>query len=128
MRRVAAVALASVVGLGAAGCGEKKNGFASVPGLEEDFPGQPRDSARIPMREIAFEPGRVPLRAGAKVTWVNRDRVAHTVTVGSELNSQLDSGEVEPGGTFSHRFDEPGDVQYRCTIHNQMRGKLRVAR
>lgn len=126
MRRVAAVALASVVALGAAGCGEKKNGFASVPGLEEDFPGQPRDSARIPMREIAFEPGRVPLRAGAKVTWRNRDRVAHTVTVGTELNPKLDSGEVEPGRSFSHRFAEPGDVEYRCTIHTQMRGKLRV--
>ncbi|HZI91885.1 MAG TPA: plastocyanin/azurin family copper-binding protein [Thermoleophilaceae bacterium] len=128
MRRLAAIALVSVLAVGAAGCGEKKNGFASVPGLEEDFPGQPRDSARIPMREIAFEPGRVPLRTGAEVTWVNRDRVAHTVTEGTELNPKLDSGEVEPGGSFSHRFDEPGDVEYRCTIHTQMRGKLRVVR
>ena len=126
MRRLGFLALGAVAALGTAGCGEKKNGFASVPGLEEDFGGQPRDSARVTMREIAFEPGRVPLRTGAKVTWRNRDRVAHTVTVGSELNSTLDSGEVEPGGSFSHRFDKPGDVEYRCTIHTQMRGKLRV--
>jgi len=128
MRRVGAIAVVAMIALGTAGCGEKKNGFASVPGLEEDFGGQPRDSAQVTMREIAFGPERVPLRSGAKVTWVNRDGVAHTVTVGSELNSKLDSGEVEPGGSFSHRFDEPGDVEYRCTIHTQMRGKLRVAR
>jgi len=128
MRRVGTLALVAVAALGTAGCGEKKSGYASVPGLEEDFGGQPRDSARVAMREVTFEPERLALRRGARVTWVNRDRVAHTVTVGSELNSTLDSGEVGPGESFSHSFDEPGDVEYRCTIHTQMRGKLRVAR
>lgn len=128
MRRLGAIALAAAAALGTAGCGEKKSGYASVPGLEEDFGGQPRDSARVTMRDVAFVPERVHLRSGARVTWVNRDRVAHTVTVGSELNSDLDSGEVAPGESFSHRFHEPGDVEYRCTIHTQMRGKLRVAR
>ena len=128
MRRVGAIALVGVAALGTAGCGEKKSGYASVPGLEEDFGGQPRDGARVAMREVTFAPERLSLRRGARVTWVNRDRVAHTVTVGSELNSTLDSGEVDPGERFSHRFDDPGDVEYRCTIHTQMRGKLRVAR
>jgi plastocyanin len=128
MRRLGAIALAALAALGTAGCGEGKEGFASVPGLEEDFGGQPRDSARVAMREIMFAPQRVHLRVGARVTWHNRDRVAHTVTVGTELNSDLDSGEVAPGESFSHRFDRPGDVEYRCTIHSQMRGKLRVAR
>jgi plastocyanin len=127
MRRVAAIALVAVAALGSAGCGEKKTGYASVPGLQEDF-GQPRDSLRVKMREVEYVPARAAVRRGAKVTWVNRDRVAHTVTVGSELNSTLDSGEVQPGDSFGHRFDDPGDVEYRCTIHTQMRGKLRVAR
>ncbi len=127
MMRPGTIALVALAAFGTAGCGEKKDGYASVPSLEEDF-GQPRDSARIALREVAFNPRVVPLRAGAKVTWRNRDRVAHTVTVGSELNSTLDSGEVAPGERFSHTFDRPGAVKYRCKIHSQMRGELRVER
>lgn len=127
MRGACVLAAAAVLASAAAGCGEQESGYASVPGLEEDF-GTPRQSASVDMRNIEYAPQRVALRRGARVTWLNRDRVAHTVTVGTELNSRVDSGEVAPGESFSRRFDQPGDVEYRCTIHTQMRGTLRVAR
>jgi len=110
------------------GCGGEKQGFASVPGYGgSPFEGPARSSVRIDMRDIDFVPRRVLLEPGATVTWVNRDRVAHTATKGTIVYSEFDSGKVEPGGTYRRAFREPGDVRYRCTIHANMEGVLRVA-
>lgn len=123
-----AAAGGAAVVLALAGCGSEESGFASVPGAGgSPFDGPARSEVRIDMREIDFAPQRVLLEPGATVTWLNRDRVAHTVTKGSVVYSEFDSGDIEPGGAFRRTFEEPGDVRYRCTIHANMEGVLRVA-
>ena len=109
------------------GCGSEESGFASVPGGGEPaFEGRARDSARIAMRNIEFAPRKVKLAAGATVTWVNRDRVAHTVTEGNVVYNEFDSGEIGPGESYRRAFDQSGEVRYRCTIHANMEGVFRV--
>ena len=109
------------------GCGGEENGYASVPGSGEPaFEGPARSSARIVMRDIDFRPRKAKLAAGATVTWVNRDQVAHTVTEGNVVYNEFDSGKVEPGQTYRRTFDQPGEVRYRCTIHANMEGVFRV--
>ena len=118
-------ALAAAVAF--AGCGSEKSGFAAVPGGGEPaFEGPARNEARIAMRDIEYDPRKVKLAAGATVTWVNRDRVAHTVTKGSLVYNQFDSGEIGPGQTYRRTFDKPGEVRYRCTIHANMEGVFKV--
>jgi plastocyanin len=116
-----------LVALALPGCGSEKSGFASVPGgAEPEFKGPARSDVRIEMREIEYKPRKVKLAKGATVTWVNRDRVAHTVTKGSIVYHDFTSGQIEPGGSYRRTFDEPGEVRYRCTIHANMEGVFRV--
>ena len=109
------------------GCGDDKEGFASVPGLGgKEFEGPARSNVRIDMKEIEFAPPQVKLARGATVTWTNSDQVGHTVTQGNRVYNEFTSPEVEPGQTYRHTFDEPGEVRYRCTIHANMEGEFRV--
>ncbi len=121
----AAGVLAGLMAL--AGCGSEKEGYASVPGLGgPEFEGPARTKVRIEMSDIQFHPRRVRLERGATVTWVNRDQVAHTVTMGNRVYNDFTSPDIEPGQTYRHTFDEPGEVHYRCTIHANMGGEFRV--
>jgi len=109
------------------GCGSDKEGYASVPGLGgKELEGPARSKVRIEMKDIQFGPRKVKLARGATVTWTNRDQVAHDVTQGSRVYNEFTSPDVEPGQSFRHTFDEPGEVRYRCTIHANMEGEFRV--
>jgi plastocyanin len=49
--------------------------------------------------------------------------VTHTVTA---LDKTFDSGDLEEGEEFSHPFRTAGTSAYRCTIHTDMRGTVKV--
>ena len=75
-----------------------------------------------------YQPGRLEIKAGTTVTWVNQDEIQHTVTLGTPENrngavSLLLSGK---GATASFTFDRPGDYEYFCERHQSMRGQIRV--
>ena len=55
------------------------------------------------------------MKAGTKVTWVNKDTVTHTVT--SQGISLFDSGNLATGATFSYTFARAGTYPSYCTIH-----------
>lgn len=59
------------------------------------------------------------------VEWANADRFAHTTT-SSSPDEKWNSGELQSGATFSHRFDRAGLFHYVCLIHPQMRGEVLV--
>jgi len=110
------------------GCGKAESGFASIPDQGERFPGEVQAGAQVDMEEIEFAPMRVRVAAGSSVTWTNRDRVAHTVVVGTDTYNDFTSGEVAPGETYTRSFDGPETIKYRCTIHASMDGELRAER
>jgi plastocyanin len=124
----AALAAVAVGLLVLPGCGSSESGFASIPDSGEQFPGEVMVDARIDMREIEFAPESVRVAAGSTVSWVNRDAVAHTIVMGTDIYNEFTSGEVEPGATYSRTFDKTGEVEYRCTIHASMAGALNVER
>jgi plastocyanin len=57
------------------------------------------------------------------VIWRNVGQQPHTATSDLYL---FDSGPIEPGGTFSFAFNEPGFSPYHCAIHPEMRGEVFV--
>jgi plastocyanin len=64
----------------------------------------------------------IPL--GTTVTWTNDDpTMPHTVTA---ADGSFDSGIMQPGDSWSHTFDKPGDLEYFCTLHPWMRAKVSV--
>ena len=126
MRRLAGLSLLCAVAL--AGCGGLKEGGLTPVGDEEAIksPSKIQNAATVDVDEIAFSPGTIRLRPGGKVSWTNRDKVAHTVTVGNELYSSLNSGELEEGERYTRVFDKQRKIGYRCTIHPSMEGTIFV--
>jgi plastocyanin len=75
------------------------------------------------MQNIAFNPTSLTVAVNATVTWTNKDAMTHNVTSDSGL---FVSGNINPGGTYSHQFTSAGTYTYRCTIHTGMTGRIIV--
>ena len=71
----------------------------------------------------AYVPNPVTVSMGTTVTWVNSDVDPHTTT--SNTNA-FDSGTMNPGATFSFRFQSSGSFSYICLIHPNMVGTIVV--
>jgi plastocyanin len=94
--------------------------------------------------QLRFEPPAVTIRTGETVTWINDSPLPHTATDDPEKNpvaeafpeyalrpacaAPWDSGLLQPGQSFSHTFDVPGDYAYFCIPHvlSGMRGTIDV--
>ena len=71
-----------------------------------------------------FEPAVIEVEAGSTVTWTNRDDFPHNVHLldGSDTTVDLPLGE-----SAALTFDEPGTVEYECSLHpQQMQGSIIV--
>lgn len=73
--------------------------------------------------DVSFEPANIEVPVGTTVEWTNDDPFDHTVTA---QDGAFDSGTLSAGGTFSHRFDSPGEYEYLCAIHPSMTGTVTV--
>jgi plastocyanin len=84
--------------------------------------------AAVAIKTFQFQPGRLEVKTGTKITWTNQDEVLHTVTSGTpetrdgRFGSPLDG----KGATTSVTFTEPGTYSYFCERHQSMQGEIRV--
>jgi plastocyanin len=81
------------------------------------------ETAEVSIIDLAFEPATVRLADGGTVTWRHNGVAPHTVTA---EDSSFDSGVLQAGGTFSHRFDRVGTFQYLCAFHPGMAGTVEI--
>lgn len=71
-------------------------------------------SVNVDMEGFKFLPAEITIPAGSTITWTNKENFKHTVT---EDDGLFDSGTMEKGATFSHKFDTPGTIGYFCKFH-----------
>ncbi len=83
----------------------------------------PSAAVQIQIRNFMFEPMQVRIRAGATVTWVNRDDEPHSVVSDPGL---FRSGALDTDMSFAFRFDRPGTYHVICSIHPQMSATIVV--
>jgi len=82
----------------------------------------------VTIKTFQFNPGRLEVKTGTKITWTNQDEIVHTVTSGTpetrdgRFGSPLDG----KGATTSVTFTEPGTYPYFCERHQSMQGEIRV--
>jgi plastocyanin len=79
----------------------------------------------VTIKNFAFNPSTIRVRPGAKVTWVNHDEDAHTVTFQSNL--KVASNPLQGNQSYSYTFGAPGTYPYICSIHPFMHGTVIVA-
>ena len=72
-----------------------------------------------------YDPDNITVVIGVNntVIWTNNDNEPHTVTA---TDGSFDSGNMNPGATFTHTFTTPGTYAYICTYHPWMRGYVTV--
>jgi plastocyanin len=85
--------------------------------------GASAESADVEISGMRFAPAEIRVKAGDKVTWRHRDRAPHTVT---GRDASLASQTLQPGASFTHRFDEAGTYEYYCSLHPSMSGTVIV--
>ena len=87
---------------------------------------QPRatTATTVEIKSFSFQPASITVPAGATVTWINRDSVAHTVT--ADDDSFKSPNIAGNGGKFERSFSEPGTYRYHCTPHPSMKGEVVV--
>lgn len=76
----------------------------------------------IGMRGNSYGPRRAEVAVGDTVVWVNRDIVRHDAV----KPGLFDSGELKAGERYEWVPADTGVVEYRCSIHQRMRGEIRV--
>jgi plastocyanin len=80
-------------------------------------------SASVSAGDNFFAPPSITIQVGETVTWSNDGQVPHTVTANS---GSFDSGNLNPGQSFSHEFSSPGNFSYFCAYHASMKGTVTV--
>jgi plastocyanin len=74
-------------------------------------------TATVEIVDFTFTPGSLEVEAGTTVTWVNNDSAPHTATGDG---GTFDTGTIDPGGSASITFSQPGTYSYFCAIHPDM--------
>lgn len=66
-----------------------------------------------------FQPAKITITPGTKVTWVNKADMQHTSTSGTSCkpDGKWSSGNIDAGKSFSHTFETEGIYPYFCTPH-----------
>ena len=77
----------------------------------------------VTIKNFAFMPPDLTVKAGTTVEWRNQDVVPHTVTA---ADHSFRSGNIGPGKTWRFVATKPGVFDYNCTPHPNMHGKLTV--
>ena len=78
----------------------------------------------VSIKEMAFDPATITVKAGSIIRWVNRDSVVHSVVfTDTGINP---SGALSASQSFSVKFNTPGTYPYHCGIHPKMTGTVVV--
>ena len=77
----------------------------------------------VVIQNFAFQPSTLTVKAGTKVTWVNRDDEPHTAT---DTDKRFGSKALDTGDRFSMEFTHAGTYNYYCALHPKMTGQIIV--
>lgn len=94
------------------------------PPAPSNPPAVTASSSSIDISNYAFVPTPLTINVGDTVTWTNKDSAPHTVT--SDSGSELSSGSLSNGQTYTHTFTTAGTYNYHCSVHSMMKGEIIV--
>jgi plastocyanin len=73
----------------------------------------------VNMVGTSFNPGTITIDPGDTVVWNNTSELPHTV---SASDNSWDSGNLNPGQSYSRTFTVPGTYRYYCKYHGNAQG------
>ena len=84
----------------------------------------PDGSVVIAMVDLKFDPEDATADAGQEVCWVNEETIDHNAV--DEETGKFRSELFGKDETFTTTIDEPGTINYVCTVHPGMTGTLTI--
>jgi plastocyanin len=80
-------------------------------------------TTRVSISGYAYQPVKLTVTPGTKVTFTNHDQTAHTAT---STKTGFDSGTIDPGKSATITVTKPGTYTYYCQFHAFMHGTITV--
>lgn len=77
----------------------------------------------VVISDFSFSQSSLTVKVGSTVTWVNEDRVTHSITSDTGV---FQSDNLPAGGSFSYTFNQMGTFPYHCSPHPFMKGSIIV--
>jgi len=77
----------------------------------------------VHVKDFKYAPTPATIRAGDRVTFVNEDDEAHTVTASDK---SFNSKGLDSGDTWQFVFRKPGTYSYFCELHPYMKATIVV--
>jgi len=71
-------------------------------------------------KNLQFNPSSLTIAVGDTVTWTNDETDGTTHSVVQSGGGAINSPDMPPGSTFSHRFTDAGTVNITCRFHPDM--------
>jgi plastocyanin len=68
----------------------------------------------VSMKDFAFGPQEIKVKAGTTITWKNEGAAPHSATA---VDKSFDTAIFQPGESKSAKFDTPGTFKYYCQLH-----------
>jgi plastocyanin len=96
-----------------------------VASAEQDQSLGRQSGSNVTIKLFQYQPGRIQVKAGTTVTWVNEDEILHTVTT-EKRERGFDAPLDGKGKSFTFKFSQPGIYTYYCERHEHMRGEIEV--
>ena len=144
-KRVAAavvIVLVLAVVVGAMALGNDNNSTDSMSELEtsqsENTPAAQENSSQpatvtsqanaveVEIKDSAYSPVTIKIKAGTTVTWTNKDSMEHDVVADEESSDAPMSELLAQGESYSFTFNKAGTYTYHCTPHPFMKGTVIV--
>ncbi len=83
----------------------------------------PVPGAIVHIKDFTYAPTPLTVHVGDRVTFVNDDDEAHTVTA---TDKSFDSEGLDGAGTWQHVFVKAGTYRYFCELHPYMKATIVV--
>ncbi len=83
-----------------------------------------KNGNEVVIKNFAFSPTPLHVKAGAVLTVANDDGTTHTLTAD---DGSFDTGRLDGGMQMKITIDTPGKYAYHCDIHNYMTGMIEAS-
>jgi plastocyanin len=117
-----ACAIMLVLSCSFAGCTSAQSPPATTPATLTPAGG----SNQIAIKNFAFSPADLTIKAGTPVTWTNQDGAPHQIASEPGTPVAFESEILANGVSYQFTFTQAGTYSYYCTIHPSMKGTIIV--
>jgi plastocyanin len=80
------------------------------------------ETVQVTIDKLAYVPAEITAKVGDTVEWINKDDLAHTATATNRDWNVV----IGPNQTGRLVLNKPGMVDYFCTYHPNMKGRVTV--